>query len=569
LAVSITEIIIIGLIADWLFRRLRIPGLVGMMLVGVLFGPYVLGYLDPNLLAIGADLRLIALIVILLRAGFELNRQTLHRVGIRALLLSVVPAVVEGGVITLLGPRLLGLSYGESAILGAVLAAVSPAVVVPMMIRFIQERRGTEKGIPTMVMAAASVDDVFVIVVYGAILGLYTGQKVHLAWRLASIPLSVVLGIAVGLAVGWGLYKLFLRFNPRATKRVLVVVALAVLLVRMEHLLEAWMPFAALVSAMAIGFVILEKQESMAHEISAKLAKIWVFAEIILFAMVGAEVNIRVAVDAGPAGAVLVLVAVLARAAGTYLCMVRSQLTVGERLFVVIAYTPKATVQAAIGGAPLVAMRLAGMDTGPGEIILAIAVLSILLTAPVGAWMISLVGNRVLKPEELVQAGHTDPETVERDILERLVVADVMDPDPPTAREGDDLTKVLDVFAHYRTSILPVVNKAGALLGLVNLSTLKPIVGAGDRLRWLLAHDLMTPPPAVLRETTRLLEAQQSFEATGAESLPVLEEKTGRLLGLAHHNDLTRTVQETAAKWFAAKQPSPKSETSGRESSQG
>ena len=563
MAVSIAEIIVLGLIADWFFRCFRIPGLVGMLLVGVLFGPYVLGYLDPNLLAIGADLRLIALIVILLRAGFELNKRTLHRVGVRALLLSFVPAVVEGAAITLAGPWLLGLSYGESAILGAVLAAVSPAVVVPFMIRFIQERRGTEKGIPTMVLAAASVDDVFVIVVYGAIVGLYTGQKVHLAWRLASIPLSVILGIAVGLAVGWGLYKLFLRFNPRATKRVLVVVALAVLLVRMEHLLEAWMPFAALVSAMAIGFVILEKQESMAHEISAKLAKIWVFAEIILFAMVGAQVNVHVAIDAGLAGAGLVLLAIVARAVGTYLCMLGSNLTVGERIFVVIAYTPKATVQAAIGGAPLVAMRLAGMDTGPGEIILAVAVLSILLTAPVGAWMIGLVGNRVLKREDLVQPGHTDPETVERDLLERLLVADIMDSDPPAVREGDDLHKVLNAFARCRTETLPVVDKMGALRGLVNLSTLKPVLGVSDRCRWLLAHDLMTPPPATLVETASLLEAQGAFEASGTEALPVLKEKTGNLLGLAHRHDLTRTVQEAAAEWLVASRP-PRSETKGK-----
>ncbi len=406
MAVSIAEIIVLGLIADWVLRRIRIPGLIGMLLIGVVCGPHVLGYLDPDLLAIGADLRLIALIVILLRAGFELSRHTLHRVGGKALLLAFIPAVVEGGIVALLGPLLLDLSFMESAILGSVLAAVSPAVVVPMMIRFMQQRRGAEKGIPTMVLAAASVDDVFVIVVYSVLMGLYTGGEVNVAWRFAGIPLSIALGVLVGLAVGLVLYRLFERFNPRATKRVLVVIALSVLLVRIEHLLEAWVPFAALVSAMAIGFVILEKRERMAHEISAKLGKIWVFAEIILFAMVGAQVDISVVWHAGLAGAMLIGLGLAARGIGTSLCLLRSDVSIGERLFVVVAYTPKATVQAAIGAAPLLAMKATGMDPRPGEIILAVAVLSIVLTAPAGAWAIAAMGNRVLAvaPESVHQA---------------------------------------------------------------------------------------------------------------------------------------------------------------------
>lgn len=253
MAFSIAVIIILGLLADWLCRRTRVPGLIGMLFVGVALGPHVLGYLSPDLLAVGADLRLIALIVILLRAGFELSRRTLHSVGLRALVLSFVPAVIEGAAITALGPKLLGLSLMESAILGSVLAAVSPAVVVPTMLRFIEQRRGTEKGIPTMIMASASVDDVFVIVVYSVLIGLHTGQQVRIGWQLAGIPLSIGLGVVIGLGAGYVLYRLFDHFNPRATKRVLVIIAVAILLVRVEHLLEAWMPFAALVAAMAIG----------------------------------------------------------------------------------------------------------------------------------------------------------------------------------------------------------------------------------------------------------------------------------------------------------------------------
>ena len=396
MAVGIAEIIVLGLIADWVFRRFRIPGLIGMLLVGVALGPHVLGYPDPDLLAIGPDLRLIALIVILLRVGFELSRRTLHRVGGRVLLLAFIPATCEGLIVTLAGPLLLGLTLLQSAILGSVLAAVSPAVVVPLMIRFMKERKGAEKDIPSMVMAAASVDDIYVIVAHGVVVGLYVGSQVNLAWQVAGIPISLCLGTVAGFFIGACLYRLFDRFNPRATKRVLIVLALSILLVRLQYLMAGRIPFAGLVSAMAIGFVVLEKREHMAHEISAKLAKIWVFAEIILFSMVGAQVNVEVAWRAGLAGAALIAVGLLARGAGVMACLAGSRLDIKERLFVTVAYSPKATVQAAIGAAPLMAMRAAGMDTGPGEIILAVAVLSIVLTAPAGAWAISAIGDRVL-----------------------------------------------------------------------------------------------------------------------------------------------------------------------------
>jgi NhaP-type Na+/H+ or K+/H+ antiporter len=412
-ALSIAEIIILSIIADWLFSRVGVPGLVGMLLVGVVLGPHVLGYLDPELMQVGEDLRLIALIVILLRAGFELSRATLHRVGARAAVLAFVPAVAEGALITVLGPPLLGLSLLESAILGSIIAAVSPAVVVPLMIRFIKQRKGAEKGIPTMVLAASSLDDVFVIVIYSVILGFYTGEQVNVAWKLAGIPLSIITGIGVGLLAGLALVRVFERFNPRATKRVLVVIALSVLLVRLEAWMQPWVPFAALLSAMAIGFVILEKREHMAHEISARLGKVWVFAEIILFAMVGAEVNIQVAWRAGLAGAVLIALGLVARSAGTLLCLWGSELDWKERAFVAVSYTPKATVQAAIGAAPLAAMHAAEMDTRPGQVILAVAVLSIILTAPAGAWAISLLGNRVLKvaPETVHDAADAAAES--------------------------------------------------------------------------------------------------------------------------------------------------------------
>jgi solute carrier family 9B (sodium/hydrogen exchanger), member 1/2 len=555
MAVNLAELVVVCLLVDYVLRRWNVPGLTGMLLVGVAFGPDVLGWLSPDLGAVSADLRMIALITILLRAGFELSKDTLKKVGGRAVLFSFVPAVFEGTAITFLGRWLLGLTYLESAILGSVLAAVSPAVVVPLMIEFIEQRKGTAKGIPTLILAGSSIDDVFVIVVYSSLIGLYTGEKAGLAWKAAGIPISVVLGIAVGLVVGYLLFHLFRRFNPRATKRLLVVLGISVFLVAIEHQLEGVVPFAALLAVMTIGFIILEKDERMAHELSSKLAKLWVFAEIILFALVGAKVNVHVALKAGGAAAALIGLALIARSVGSYVCLLGSNLTQPERFFVVVSYLPKATVQAAIGGAPLVAMKAAGMDTGPGEVILAVAALSILLTAPAGAWIIRLVGSRVLKQEELVQPGHSSPQTVQRDIMERLVIAETMDGDPLVVKDGDNLYKVLHTFAGCRSEMLPVVDAAGQLRGVVNLSTLKPVLAAHDMSRWLLAHDLMTAAPATLTEKTSLLEAQRTFAATGAESLPVVEEKTGRLVGVANRHDIARRAEETTVEWFAAQGP--------------
>ncbi|NOY80257.1 MAG: sodium:proton antiporter [Kiritimatiellaeota bacterium] len=397
MATTVAELIILGLLADWVFRRFSMPGLIGMLLLGVGLGPYVLGWIAPEVLAISSDLRMICLIVILLRAGFEMSWETLLEKGRPALLLSFVPAVFEGIAVTLLGPPLLHLTLLESAILGAILSAVSPAVVVPLMIRFIEEGRGVRKGIPTLLLAGSSLDDVFVIVVYSILMGVYVGARSNIVWKLVGIPVSVLTGVGVGGLLGVLLLFLFRRYNPRATKRVLIVLGLSIFLVRIEKFAEPWVPFAALLAVMTLGVIILKKREHYAHELSAKLGKIWVLAEIILFTMVGAQVNIHVALRAGLEGGLLIFLALIARSAGTYLCVLGTNLTLRERIFVVIAYIPKATVQAAIGGAPLIAMKAAGMSTGPGEIILAVAVLSILLTAPIGAWLITFTGRRFLE----------------------------------------------------------------------------------------------------------------------------------------------------------------------------
>lgn len=397
MAMSLAEIIVLCLLVDWLFKRFKIPGLIGMLIIGAILGPSVLDTIAPSLLEVGTDLRMIALIVILLRAGFELSRDTLNRVGTHALLLSFIPAAFEALTVTVLGPRFIGLSIMESAILGCILGAVSPAVVVPLMVRFINEKRGTNKGIPTMVLAAASIDDVTVIVAYSILIGIYSGTKVNILWKTLGIPISISSGIVVGLVFGTFLYKLFDRFNPRATKRALAILGISILLVHIGDVMEAkGIPFAALLAVMSIGFIILEKREHMAHELSAKLAKIWVFSEIILFSMVGAQVNFHAAAAAGFKGAALILIALFSRSFGTFICTFGAGFSLKEKLFIVISYLPKATVQAAIGSAPLMVMTSQGMPTAPGQTILAVAVMSIILTAPLGAWAIAWGGKHLL-----------------------------------------------------------------------------------------------------------------------------------------------------------------------------
>lgn len=400
MAASLAEIIILCLLADWLFRKFRLPGLVGMLFVGALLGPHCLGWLDAGLLSISSELRMIALVVILLRSGLELSWSTLKKVGKNALLLSFLPGLFEAGTVMLLAPPLLGLSLLEAGMLGYILAAVSPAVVVPAMIGFNRDGRGTGKGIPTLVLAGASLDDVVAIVGYGIFAGLYTGSSVSVPWMLTGIPLSIILGVLIGGLAGILLYKLFDRFNPRATKRALAMLGLALILVQGGGLLQGvGVPFAALVAVMASGFIILERREKIAHELSSKFGKIWIFAQIVLFAMVGAQVDFAVAIEAGGRGALLIALALIARSAGTLLSTIGSGLNAREVLFVILSYTPKATVQAAMGAAPLVLMLSAGMPTGPGQIILAIAVLSIVLTAPTGAMAIQWAGRALLSDD--------------------------------------------------------------------------------------------------------------------------------------------------------------------------
>jgi solute carrier family 9B (sodium/hydrogen exchanger), member 1/2 len=396
---GLAELLILGLLADGLFRRLGVPGLIGMLAVGLLLGQSGLGLIDPRLLALSGDLRQMALVVILLRVGFGLNLKTLQQVGKRVLLLAWIPATLEGFTISLVAQPLLGLSWLEAGLLGSVIAAVSPAVVVPLMLRLIEERRGTNKAIPQMVMAAASLDDIAVIVVNGALLGLLVTRSTNMSAQLLRLPVGLLLGIAAGAALGWLLIRWIERFRPNANRQVLLILALSLLLLRLQSSINTLVPFTGLVAAMALGVLLLELRPNLAQPISAKLASIWVFAELVLFTLVGAQVDLGVAWRSGLAGLAVLAIGLVARSFGTLLCLQGSELSAGERLFVTVAYIPKATVQAAIGAVPLMAMQAAGMPAAPGEIILAVAVLSIVTTAPLGAWLSGLVADRVLRPE--------------------------------------------------------------------------------------------------------------------------------------------------------------------------
>jgi len=393
---GIAEIIIGGMLFEWLARRTRAPGLLGLLLLGIIFGQFALNLIDPEIYTVASELRMVALVVILYRAGFEMNRRALQQVGTRAVLIAFIPCLCEIALITLAAPLLLPLSTHEAAMLGAILAAVSPAVVVPYMIQFSREGIGTAKGIPTLVLAGAACDDAVAIVLCSALTAAYTGSTVSTWARVGSIPLSIITGVATGLGVGYLLYQFFKRTNPRATKRLLTLLALAIMLISAQQHIENWLPYSALMTVLTIGIIIYEMDVRVANEISDKLSKLWIFAQLLLFVLVGAQVDIRLVWTAGVSGCAVIFIGLLARSAGVFLCLTGSHFNRKERLFIAISYLPKATVQAAIGAVPLTAMLAAGMDTAPGELILAVAVLSIITTAPLGAFLINQSGRRLL-----------------------------------------------------------------------------------------------------------------------------------------------------------------------------
>lgn len=386
---SLAYIFLVGMLMGAIFTRLKLPSLLGMLLTGVLLGPYALHMIDGSILNISADLRQLALVIILARAGLSLDIDDLKRVGRPAILMCFVPACFEIAATVLLAPKILGISALEAAVLGSTIAAVSPAVVVPRMLKLMEQGYGKEKSIPQLIMAGASVDDVFVIVLFTSFTALAGGGSVS-PLRFVEIPVSIALGVVAGGLLGWLLSVFFKRVHMRDSVKVLILLSIAGLLVAAEKTFAHILPFSGLLAVMAVGVATLRFYPVLAARLSAKFSKLWVAAEILLFVLVGATVDIKFAVDAGGKAVFLLLAVLIFRMAGVFFCLLRTQLTARERLFCMVAYIPKATVQAAIGGIPL------AMGLSCGNIVLTVAVLSILITAPLGAFGVDLTYKRWL-----------------------------------------------------------------------------------------------------------------------------------------------------------------------------
>lgn len=390
---SLALVLLLGMLANYLFTKLRLPGLLGMLLLGILLGPSGLNWLSQDLLRISSDFRSIALIIILLRAGLGINKEDLKRVGGPALRMSFVPSLFEGFAVAFLSMKLFGLSFAEGGLLGFTLAAVSPAVVVPAMLKFMEAGYGSKKGVPTLILAGASVDNVIAITIFGAFIGALTGSDMLWWQRSLSVPLSILLGGVVGAVVGLFLAWFFKKHHMRDTKKVLILLGTAILLTTLEKALKSKVEIAGLIGVMTIGFILLEKTPVVAKRLSAKFNKIWVFAEILVFVLVGTQVNVGVTLGAGLMGLCIIFGGLIARSLGVYVSLLGTDLSGKEKFFSMVAYWPKATVQATVGAIPL------SLGIASGELNLALAVLSILVTAPLGAVAIQYFAEKCLVVE--------------------------------------------------------------------------------------------------------------------------------------------------------------------------
>ena len=389
---SISLILILGMFMGWICRKMKLPALLGMLITGIILGPYGLNLLDGSILGISAELRKIALIIILTRAGLGLDLSGLKKIGRPAVLMCFVPASFELLGMILLAPKLMGASVLESAVMGAVLAAVSPAVVVPRMVKLMDEGYGVKEGIPQLILAGASVDDVYVIVLFSTFVGMMQGEGASIL-KFVNIPVSIFWGIAIGLLLGVLLAYFFKKVHIRDTSKVLIILSISFLLVVMEDKLTTAITFSSLIAVMFIGIGLQKKREAVAERLSVKYGKLWVAAEVFLFVLVGATVNIEYLGKVGAKAFVVIIGALIFRMFGVFVCLLGTGLKRKERLFAMVAYTPKATVQAAIGGIPL------ALGLACGDIVLTVAVLAIVFTAPLGAFAIDWSYKKLLNKQ--------------------------------------------------------------------------------------------------------------------------------------------------------------------------
>ncbi|MGM0549105.1 MAG: cation:proton antiporter, partial [Bacillota bacterium] len=345
MALSLALIILFALLFGRFFDKLKLPALLGMLIIGIIIGPYGFDLITQDILNISSDLRMIALIVILIRAGLGIEKETLKKVGFPAIKLSFIPGLMEGAAIIFAAIFLLKFEFIEAGILAFIIAAVSPAVVVPQMLKLIENKKGTKKGIPTLILAGASIDDVFAITIFSTFLSLYGGQQISIFKQILNIPLAILMGIILGITIALVLIYIFKKYNIRDTKKVLVLLSFGILMHSLENLLEDIIPIATLLGIMVIGFVIREKYPVLGKRLAVKFNKIWVFAELMLFVLIGAAVNIQLALNSGLLGLLIISIGLIARSIGVYFSLLGSNLNLKEKLFCVLAYTPKATGQ--------------------------------------------------------------------------------------------------------------------------------------------------------------------------------------------------------------------------------
>ena len=396
---SLSLIFLVGLAMGAICQKLKLPRIIGMLITGIILGPYVLDFLDPSILSISSDLRKMALIIILIKAGLSLDLNDLKKVGRPAVMMSFVPASCEILAYIVFAPCLLGVNRTEAALMGAVLSAVSPAVVVPRMVQLIENKYGTQKAIPQMILAGASCDDIFVIVLFSTFLGMVQGGHASLM-DFVNIPISIVLGILLGALTGYLLYLFFetsyaRKHYVRNSMKVIIVLGFSFLLIAIEGWLEGKISVSGLLAVTSMAVVLKMKSTAfVSKRLSEKFGKLWLAAEVILFVLVGAAVDIRYTLSAGISAVIMIFLALLIRSFGVLLCTAGTQLTKKERLFCVIAYLPKATVQAAIGSVPLAA------GLACGKIILSVAVMGIVITAPLGAFGIDMSYKKLLQHDD-------------------------------------------------------------------------------------------------------------------------------------------------------------------------
>lgn len=394
MAQSLALISLLGLLANYIFSKLKIPGILGMLLAGILIGPNCLNLLHPTILAISADLRQLALIVILLRAGLDLKLEDIKPVGFTAVKMSMIPALLEGFTIAVISTFLLGFTFIEGGMLGFIIAAVSPAVVVPAMIKLKKQNLKYANRVSTVILAGASADDVVAITIFGSFMSIYMGQKVNILMTVLNVPISIIIGIAVAIVAAYTIMLIYKKIKLTLTEQVLVILFIGVGLTFIQSVLESKIEMAALIGVMTMGFVIRMKMDDTGSKLCDGLGYIWTEAKIILFVLVGAAVDVRVMSSAGLIGLVIIAIGLAARSIGVFIATLGSPLTKKERIFCTIAYLPKATVQAAIGGLPLI------NGAANGNLILAIAVMSIIVCAPIGAIGIDVSAPKLLNGNE-------------------------------------------------------------------------------------------------------------------------------------------------------------------------